>query len=221
MSIYDKKFYGIYCFHEGDALWAKLYEKPEDAEVFECDSEIQHFEISLLEEYKGKRDVLKMRLKEEETFEYMTLLYPWMIYDEGWQKLNTNVIQLEFLKLYIKVIQKVTKENNTLGLYDLKFYGVYYRYKMEFSGVSIFSKKEEVHAIPGFENSFFEISVLKEYKGKKDVLKLDFDDGEIAYETLYYPYLYMDMKNRVWRKSMDVSTREAFMKEYFAVKTQQ
>lgn len=109
MSIYDKKFYGIYCFRAEDTLWAKLYEKPEDIEVPKRFSETQHFEISLLEEYKGKKDVLVLRLKEEETLEYMTLLYPWKIYDEGWHKINTNVIRLEFLKLYIKVLQNMEK----------------------------------------------------------------------------------------------------------------
>ena len=220
MSIYDMKFYGIYTFRDGDILNAKLWETPEEIELPVDSSETRQLEIGLLEEYKGKKDVLVMRLKEEETFEYMTLLYPWEIYDEGWHKINTNVIQLEFLKLYGKVFENMAKKHRPLDLYELKFYGVYYHYKMEFSGVNIVSKKEEVHAIPGFENSFFEVKVLKEYEGKKDVLKLEFSDGEIAYETLNYPYLYKDVANNVWRKSKDTSTPEAFMKAYFAVKTQ-
>lgn len=217
MNIYDAKFYGIYCFHDGDMLSAKLWETPEEITNPTGSPEIQHFEISLLEEYHGKKDVLLLRLKEENTYEYMTLLYPWQIFDDGWHPLNTNVIQMEFLKLYIKLFEK--EENKRLELYDLKFYGVYYHYKMEFSGVNIFSRKEAVQAVPGFENSFFEITVLKEFEGKKDVLKLEFQDGELAYETLNYPYLYMDMEDNIWRKSNDISTPEAFMKTYFALKS--
>ena len=103
-----------------------------------------------------------------------------------------------------------------MTIYDVKFYGVYFRYKLEFSGVNIFSKKEVVHAVPGFDNYFFEVTVLKEYQGKKDVLKLEFADGEIAYETLNYPYMYMDVEDNVWRISNDTSTVEAFMKTYLA-----
>lgn len=218
MSIYDKKFYGIYSFHDGDALNAKLWETSEEIEFPADSSETRQLEISLLEEYKGKKDVLAIWLKEEETFEYMTLLYPWQIYDEGWHKINNNVIQLEFLKLYIKVTQNMAKTYRASDLYDLKFFGVYYQYKMEFSGVCISHKKEEVHAIPGFENSFFEVTVLKKYKGKKDVLKLEFKNGDVAYETLYYPYLYVDAEDNIWRKSNDISTPEVFMKAYLRLK---
>lgn len=103
-----------------------------------------------------------------------------------------------------------------MTIYDVKFYGVYFRYKLEFSGVNIYSKKELRHAVPGFENSFFEVTVLREYEGKKDVLKLVFEDGEVAYETLNYPYLYVDTEDNIWRKSNDISTPEAFMKAYLA-----
>ena len=104
-----------------------------------------------------------------------------------------------------------------MNIYDVKFYGVYFHYKMEFSGVNIFAKKEDVRVVSSFENSFFQVSVLKEYEGQKDVLKLEFENGEAAYETLNAPYLYMDMEDKVWKNSNDTSTPEAFMKTYLAI----
>jgi len=104
---------------------------------------------------------------------------------------------------------------NNVNIYDVKLYGVYFQYKLEFSGVNMYARKEDVHSVPGFDNSFFEVTVLKEYEGKKDVLKLEFENGEVAYETLNYPFLYMDMDDNVWRKSSDTSTPDAFMKTYF------
>ena len=101
-----------------------------------------------------------------------------------------------------------------MTIYDVKFYGVYFSYKFEFTGVNIFARKEDVHCIPSFDNSFFEVTVLKEYKGQSNVLKLAFQDGEQAYETLNAPFLYLDMYKDVWRESRDTSTPEAFMKVY-------
>lgn len=101
-----------------------------------------------------------------------------------------------------------------MSIYDVKFYGVYFRYKFEFSGVNIFARKEDVHCVPSFDNSFFEITVLEEYQGKNDVLKLVFQNGEEAYETLRFPYLYLDMEDNVWKESKDKSTPEAFMAAY-------
>lgn len=71
-----------------------------------------------------------------------------------------------------------------------------------------------MHCIPSFDNSFFEITVLKEYKGQQDVLKLVFQDGEEAYETLHYPFLFWDIEDNVWRESKDKSTPDAFLKAY-------
>lgn len=102
-----------------------------------------------------------------------------------------------------------------MSIYDVKFYGVYFRHKLEFSGVNIFARKEDVHATPGFDNFFFKISVLKEYKGKQDVLKLVFENGDESYETLKYPFLFWDIEDNIWRESKDTSTSEAFMKAYF------
>ncbi|MBQ8043815.1 MAG: hypothetical protein IJ272_06685 [Clostridia bacterium] len=101
-----------------------------------------------------------------------------------------------------------------MSIYDVKFYGVYFRYKLEFSGVRIFARKEDVHITPGFDNSFFEVTVVKEYQGKNDVLKLAFENGEEAYETLKFPYLFWDVEDNVWRESKDTTTPEEFMKAY-------
>lgn len=102
-----------------------------------------------------------------------------------------------------------------MNIYDVKFYGVYFQHKFEFSGVNIFARKEDVHTTPGFDNSLFRISVLKEYKGRQDVLEIVFENGEVAYETLKYPFLFWDMEDAIWKESKDKSTPEAFMKTYF------
>ena len=62
--------------------------------------------------------------------------------------------------------------------------------------------------------AFVQVTVLKEHEGQKDVLKIVFEDGEVAYETLNYPYLFWDVEDNIWRKSKDTSTPEAFMKTY-------
>ena len=100
-----------------------------------------------------------------------------------------------------------------MTIYDVKFYGVYYRYKLETSGVNIYAKKEEALAVPGFENLFFEVSALKEYLGKENVLKIEFEDGTCEYETMFYPFLYLD--DGVWRNSGNTSTKDAFLTQYF------
>ena len=106
-----------------------------------------------------------------------------------------------------------------MTIYDVKFYGVWFHYKMEFSDVIICSRREDVHAVPGFDNEFFEVTVLKEYDGKQDVLKIEFKNGETTYKTLNYPYLYLNLEDKVWRKSCDTSTQQAFMKAYFSFRS--
>lgn len=102
-----------------------------------------------------------------------------------------------------------------MSIYDVKFYGVYFHYKLEFSDVAIYQTKKQVHAVPGFENLFFEVTVLKEYKGQKDVLKLEFEDGTCEYETLEYPFKYLE--DGVWKNSHNTATPEKFMKLYFSM----
>lgn len=210
MTIYDVRFRGVYWFRDGDILSAKIGSRAEDVERPSEVSECKKFEVSLLREYKGNRDVLKLTLEEEGTYEYMTLYYPWQIFDEGWRNLNNNVFQTEFIKAYIKS----REGKRPINIYDEKFHGVFFRYKLELSGINIFVRKQDVKGMPGFENSFFDIILLEEFEGKNNVLKLEFEEGEIAYETLYYPYLYWDMNDELWKKSNDTSTPEEFMKTY-------
>ena len=106
-----------------------------------------------------------------------------------------------------------------MSIYDVKFYGVYFRYKFDFSGVNIFARKEDMYCIPSFENSFFEVTVLKEYKGQQDVLKLVFEDGEETYETLYYPFVFWDTEDNLWKESKNKSTPDAFLKAYLEFAT--
>ena len=94
--------------------------------------------------------------------------------------------------------------------YDVRFYGVYFHYKSEFSGVNMYQTKEQRHAVPGFENLFFEATALKEFGGRKDVLKLEFEDGTCEYETLNSPFEYLE--DGIWKKSHNTDAPEAFIK---------
>lgn len=210
MNIYRAKFEGVYCFTDGDQLRAKIWTCSEEADIPLEMMGAKRFEVSLLREYQGEDNVLVLNLIEEGTKEYITLYSPWQIYDDGWKKTDNNIIQMEFVKAYIKSRQG----KRDIDIYDEKFYGVYFQYKLELSGINIFIRKEDVMGMPGFDNSFFEAVLLKEYEGKKNVIKLEFKDGEIAYETLFYPYLYWDMDDKKWKKSNNIDTPEEFMKAY-------
>lgn len=102
-----------------------------------------------------------------------------------------------------------------MTIYDVKFYGVYFYYKAEFSSVTMYQTKEQVHTIPGFENLFFDVIVLKEFEGKNNVLKLEFEDGTYKHETLEYPFEYLE--DGKWKKSHNTVVSDAFMKLYFSI----
>ena len=98
-------------------------------------------------------------------------------------------------------------------IYDVRFYGVYFHSESGLSGINLHTTKKEVHKVPRFENLLFEIALLREYEGKKDVLKIEFEDGTSRYETLNAPYRIL--KNGVWETSCDTSIPEEFGKQYY------
>lgn len=81
---------------------------------------------------------------------------------------------------------------------------------MDHSGVIVYEKKEGCHAVPGFENLFFEVTLLKEYMGRENVLKIVFNDGDEEYETLNHPYMFLS--HGTWLKSHKPLTPHAFTK---------
>ena len=86
-------------------------------------------------------------------------------------------------------------------IYGRRYIGVYYQYKMKFSGVALFKTKSDVKVNVSFENLFFEVSLLREFEGKKDILLLEFEDGTTEYEKLFEPGMYYDKDKNTWEET--------------------
>lgn len=96
-------------------------------------------------------------------------------------------------------------------IYDVQYIGVYYSYKMEFSGIDLFKTREDVKVNLSFENTFFKVKAIKEFEGKKDILKIEFDDGTIEYETLYEPGMFYDNDKCSWEETEYRKIPEKFL----------
>ena len=168
--------------------------------------------ITLLEEFKGHKDIVRI--------EHWLIgdLYTLLNEDVSISRYDGSRIKDTRYKGIKRQLKNLMCQDASADkreeLYTVRYYGVHIQYKNEFSDTQIYETKELRHAVPGFENSFFEITVLKEYEGKKEVLKLEFEDGEVAYETLRSPYYYWNPQFSKWVKAYDNSTSEAFKKVY-------
>lgn len=168
--------------------------------------------ITLLEEFKDNKDVIKIQQW------LLGDVYFLLEEDRSISKYDGSRIEDTRHKDIKRQLKNLMCQDASADkreeLYTVRYYGVQIQYKNEFSDTQIYETKELRHAVPGFENSFFEITVLKEYEGKKEVLKLEFEDGEVAYETLRSPYYYWNPQFSKWVKAYANSTAEAFKKVY-------
>lgn len=96
-----------------------------------------------------------------------------------------------------------------MSIYDVKFYGAYVLNRRGICDVKV-AKSSDLRIRPG--SVTFELTVLKEFAGKKNVLRLQFKEGDVEYETLYDPgYFYED---GVWKETNCRQVQNAFLKTY-------
>lgn len=102
-----------------------------------------------------------------------------------------------------------------MSIYDVKLYGAYYQTKDGMSDVFMSDDFEQVLEKGVLKEQVFEAIVLKNFKGRKDVLRLKYDDNSKVYETLYdsgYTY-----KERIWEEQLCKQATNAFFKAYSKV----
>lgn len=99
-----------------------------------------------------------------------------------------------------------------MTIYDVKFYGVYYpksRFQYE---IKMSENLKDVLRKESTQGQLFEVKVLNSFKGKKDILMLQFEDGTSEFETLYgRGYYYED---GVWKETNYRKAQEAFWMAY-------
>lgn len=94
-------------------------------------------------------------------------------------------------------------------IYSRTFYGYYYHNKIEFSGVELFAKKEDINHTP-FEELQMEVRLLKNFEGRENVIEIKFPNEEIEHETLFEPSMYYE--DETWHKTSYRNTALAFIK---------
>ena len=94
-------------------------------------------------------------------------------------------------------------------IYEVRYFGVYFIYRY-FSGIDLYRSKEERIIKQEYSSTLFEVRLLKEYKGKEDVLEIKFEDGTSEYETLYEPALYYE--DGMWKKASYREIEKEFLK---------
>ena len=101
-----------------------------------------------------------------------------------------------------------------MNIYDLKLYGVR---SLLLAGGDEVTLSQEVpltygKATRGFM-FMFEVTVLKQYGSKQDVLQLQFVDGHTEYVTLHEPSMYLE-EDGEWKLAKDRKVAEKFLAKY-------
>ena len=105
-----------------------------------------------------------------------------------------------------------------MTIYDLKLYGVR---SLRLAGGDEVTLSQEVLTTYGKTSRefmfVFEVTVLKQYGSKQDVLQLQFADGHTEYVTLYEPSMYLD-EDGEWKLAKDRKVAEKFLAKYEELK---
>ena len=183
MSIYDVRFYGYRTMNKiGDEIIViydnDFYTKKMPRKVTLDDRWTEKFSISVLEEYAGKKDVLKVEYATGRE-EYFTLHKPWYTKNENvWEEIQENQFAVKFSNLYAKVVlnnnsKDVNSSTNTI--FARSFWVVSYYETYTFRAVlKVFAN--EIDARNYYwtceqKSNIFEARVFPEYKGKEHVFK--------------------------------------------------
>ena len=104
-----------------------------------------------------------------------------------------------------------------MTIYDLKLYGACLpRLAGEYK-VALVENMEVLYGkVPRDGQFVFEVTVLKEYGSKQDVLQLQFKDGHKEYMTLYEPAMYLESGE--WRQAKSRNVAESFLEKYEELK---
>ncbi len=105
-----------------------------------------------------------------------------------------------------------------MTIYDLKLYGVYFPQLVGGGHVRLSTERIEVRASRGYVYKF-EVTALKQYGTKQDVLELQFDDGHTEYITLYEPSMYLNEGE--WKLAKDRIVAASFLSKYEELKEEE
>ena len=94
-----------------------------------------------------------------------------------------------------------------MSIYDVKFYGVISKYAEEPEDTQIALNKEELDLKSNFKNILFEVTVLKEFKGKQYVVELKSEDDYYEYVCLFGPREYYFVSLDKWYPVMEDSNQ--------------
>lgn len=97
-----------------------------------------------------------------------------------------------------------------MTMYDVKFYGVNWYYRIG-GDMLIMSPSVAIYNRSPV-NARFEVTLLKQFGSKKDVLEIQYVMGEKEYVTLYEPTMYLD--NGEWKETDDRRVPQKFLETY-------
>lgn len=195
MTIYDLTLYGVHFPRLIGDTKVILADTPE--EVYSKAPKEYRFEVTALEQYGSKKDVLQLKFVDGHT-EYITMHEPVMYLEDGeWKPAEHKEVVEEFLTLHASLKEEKSIENIT-SIFDLVFYGVQEDLGIKFKKVKISLSKVIRDECLTKDSIFFDATILKEYKGNKYVVKAVTDWGEITYIPLFNANMYYDEEKKRW-----------------------
>jgi len=195
MTIYDLKLYGAYFPRLTGVAKVMLTERPE--ELHEKVPIEYRFEVEALKQYGSKQDVLELQFMDGHK-ECVTLYEPAMHLDCGeWKCSGNNDVAQAFLKMYELLKEKETIDS-AQSIFDLTFYGMIEDTGLQMLSAEVFLFKVARDSALTKGSVLFNAVVLKEYRGKKYVVKGTTEEGVEAYIPLFEANLYYDVAKKKW-----------------------
>lgn len=197
MTIYDLKLYGAYFPRLAGAAKVTLADCP--GGVLEKAPREYRFEVELLKQYGSKQDVLELQYPDGHK-EYVTLYEPTMYLEDGeWHPSENNDVAEAFLAMYDLLQEKETVDSAG-SIFDYTFYGVLEDIGLKMPRAKVFTFKVARDSVITKGNVPFTAVVLKEYRGKKYVVKGTTEEGVEAYIPLFEANVYYDVAKRNWSR---------------------
>ena len=195
MTIYDLKLYGV-CFPRliGDY---RISLSQDMEKVYAKAPKEYRFEVTALKQYGSKQDVLQLQFVDGHT-EYITLYEPTMYMDEGeWRATKSKNVAEKFLSVYNELKEFEALEKNT-SIFDLTFYGL-----LEDIGLKMLRAKVALSLVTIEEAItsdcvLFTATILKEYKGKKYVIRGVIEEGKLCYIPLFEANMHYVSEKGCW-----------------------
>lgn len=195
MNIYDLKLYGVYMPRLVGGRRVML--AAERAEVHPKSPREFRFEVVALKQYGTKKDVLWLRFVDGHS-EYTTLYEPYMCLDNGeWQSTHLGDVSEAFLAKYNEVKEIEALESKS-SIFDFTFYGLVEDSAIKPQMVEISLSRVRLEQCLTKNSVMFTATILKEYKGKKYVIKQTADSGETCYIPLFNANMYYDEVRKNW-----------------------